>query len=57
MGMRIERPIRVELRDDRTETFVKSIHSQLTSEVGEYERALTRLLFCLFCLRSALGII
>ncbi len=45
MGMRIERPIRVELRDDRTETFVKSIHSQLTSEVGEYERALTRLLF------------
>ncbi|TRY98701.1 hypothetical protein DNTS_018328 [Danionella cerebrum] len=32
MGMRIERPIRVELRDDRTETFVKSIHSQLTSE-------------------------
>ncbi|XP_057199325.1 piwi-like protein 2 [Triplophysa rosa] len=32
MGIRIERPIRVELRDDRTETFVKSIHSQLTSE-------------------------
>nr|XP_055054548.1 piwi-like protein 2 [Misgurnus anguillicaudatus]XP_055054549.1 piwi-like protein 2 [Misgurnus anguillicaudatus]XP_055054550.1 piwi-like protein 2 [Misgurnus anguillicaudatus] len=32
MGIRIERPVRVELRDDRTETFVKSIHSQLTSE-------------------------
>lgn len=32
MGIRIERPIRIELRDDRTETFVKSIHSQLTSE-------------------------
>uniref|UniRef100_A0A671Q2N0 Piwi-like protein 2 n=1 Tax=Sinocyclocheilus anshuiensis TaxID=1608454 RepID=A0A671Q2N0_9TELE len=32
MGIRIERPIRVELRDDRTETYVKSIHSQLTSE-------------------------
>ncbi|XP_051547621.1 piwi-like protein 2 [Myxocyprinus asiaticus] len=32
MGIRIERPIRVELRDDRTETFVKSIHSQLTCE-------------------------
>uniref|UniRef100_A0A8C1F0U8 Piwi-like protein 2 n=1 Tax=Cyprinus carpio carpio TaxID=630221 RepID=A0A8C1F0U8_CYPCA len=32
MGIRIERPIRVELRDDRTETFIKSIHSQLTSE-------------------------
>ncbi|XP_043096775.1 piwi-like protein 2 [Puntigrus tetrazona] len=32
MGIKIERPIRVELRDDRTETFIKSIHSQLTSE-------------------------
>ncbi|KAM9360170.1 piwi-like protein 2 [Symphorus nematophorus] len=32
IGMRLERPIRVELRDDRTETYVKSIHSQLTSE-------------------------
>ncbi|KAK0151277.1 Piwi-like protein 2 [Merluccius polli] len=32
MGMRLERPIRIELRDDRTETYVKSIHSQLTSE-------------------------
>uniref|UniRef100_A0A671Q728 Piwi-like protein 2 n=1 Tax=Sinocyclocheilus anshuiensis TaxID=1608454 RepID=A0A671Q728_9TELE len=32
MGIRIERPIRVELRDDRTETFIKSIHSQLSSE-------------------------
>lgn len=33
MGIRVDRPIRVELRDDRTETFVKSIHSQLTCEV------------------------
>uniref|UniRef100_A0AAR2KTU3 Piwi-like protein 2 n=1 Tax=Pygocentrus nattereri TaxID=42514 RepID=A0AAR2KTU3_PYGNA len=32
MGMRLDRPIRMELRDDRTETYVKSIHSQLTSE-------------------------
>ncbi|XP_029295481.1 piwi-like protein 2 [Cottoperca gobio] len=32
VGMRLDRPIRVELRDDRTETYVKSIHSQLTSE-------------------------
>ncbi|KAM4616857.1 piwi-like protein 2 [Polymixia lowei] len=32
MGQRLERPIRVELRDDRIETYVKSIHSQLTSE-------------------------
>ncbi|XP_059910115.1 piwi-like protein 2 [Gadus macrocephalus] len=32
MGMRIERPIKIELRDDRTENYVKSIHSQLTSE-------------------------
>ncbi|XP_041642825.1 piwi-like protein 2 isoform X2 [Cheilinus undulatus] len=32
IGFRLERPIRVELRDDRTETYVKSIHSQLTSE-------------------------
>ncbi|KAJ8263194.1 hypothetical protein COCON_G00156510 [Conger conger] len=32
MGLRLDRPIRVELRDDRTETYVKSIHSQLTSE-------------------------
>ncbi|XP_071774763.1 piwi-like protein 2 [Centroberyx gerrardi] len=32
MGLRVERPIRVELKDDRTETYVKSIHSQLTSE-------------------------
>ncbi|KAM3610700.1 uncharacterized protein V6R79_007566 [Siganus canaliculatus] len=32
IGFRMERPIRVELRDDRTETYVKSIHSQLTSE-------------------------
>ncbi|KAK2837637.1 hypothetical protein Q5P01_014849 [Channa striata] len=32
IGVRLARPIRVELRDDRTETYVKSIHSQLTSE-------------------------
>uniref|UniRef100_A0A8C4HI83 Piwi-like protein 2 n=1 Tax=Dicentrarchus labrax TaxID=13489 RepID=A0A8C4HI83_DICLA len=32
IGVRLERPIRVELRDDRTETYVKTIHSQLTSE-------------------------
>ena len=32
MGIRLDRPVRVELRDDRTETYVKSIHSQLTSE-------------------------
>ncbi|XP_068460934.1 piwi-like protein 2 [Clinocottus analis] len=32
IGMRLERPIRVELRDDRTETYIKSIHSQLTNE-------------------------
>ncbi|KAM4577681.1 LOW QUALITY PROTEIN: piwi-like protein 2 [Odontesthes bonariensis] len=32
IGLRLERPIRMELRDDRTETYIKSIHSQLTSE-------------------------
>ncbi|XP_044052946.1 piwi-like protein 2 [Siniperca chuatsi] len=32
IGVRLQRPIRVELRDDRTETYVKSIHFQLTSE-------------------------
>uniref|UniRef100_A0A3B5AYK6 Piwi-like protein 2 n=1 Tax=Stegastes partitus TaxID=144197 RepID=A0A3B5AYK6_9TELE len=32
IGLRLGRPIRVELRDDRTETYVKSVHSQLTSE-------------------------
>ncbi|XP_066509363.1 piwi-like protein 2 isoform X2 [Hoplias malabaricus] len=32
MGITLHRPIRVELRDDRTETYIKSIHSQLTSE-------------------------
>ncbi|KAJ3607294.1 hypothetical protein NHX12_025604 [Muraenolepis orangiensis] len=32
MGMRLEKPIRIELRDDRIETYMKSIHSQLTSE-------------------------
>lgn len=35
IGVRLERPIRVELRDDRTETYIKSIHSQLTSEVWQ----------------------
>ncbi|XP_062240466.1 piwi-like protein 2 [Platichthys flesus] len=32
IGMRLERPICVELKDDRTESYVKSIHCQLTSE-------------------------
>ncbi|XP_062399032.1 piwi-like protein 2 [Sardina pilchardus] len=32
MGLRLNRPTRVELRDDRTETYIKSIHSQLTSD-------------------------
>ncbi|GAA6088114.1 piwi-like protein 2 isoform X2 [Tachysurus ichikawai] len=32
MGIRLDRPIYVELRDDRTETYIKSIHSQLSSE-------------------------
>ncbi|XP_047446909.1 piwi-like protein 2 [Mugil cephalus] len=32
IGVRLERPIRVELKDDRTETYIKSIHSQLISE-------------------------
>ncbi|KAK7933951.1 hypothetical protein WMY93_004847 [Mugilogobius chulae] len=32
MGVRVERPIRVELKDDRTDSYVKSIHAQLTSE-------------------------
>ncbi|KAI5088129.1 piwi-like protein 2 isoform X1 [Silurus meridionalis] len=32
MGLRLDRPIRVELRDDRTETYIRSIHSQLSSE-------------------------
>ncbi|TSU24211.1 Piwi-like protein 2 [Bagarius yarrelli] len=32
MGIRLDRPIRVELRDDRTETYIKSIHSQLSSD-------------------------
>uniref|UniRef100_A0A667ZC07 Piwi-like protein 2 n=1 Tax=Myripristis murdjan TaxID=586833 RepID=A0A667ZC07_9TELE len=34
IGQRLERPIRVELRDDRTETYVKSIHSQLNSDAN-----------------------
>ncbi|KAJ0068202.1 hypothetical protein NL108_017257, partial [Boleophthalmus pectinirostris] len=32
MGIRVERPIHMELQDDRTESYVKSIHSQLTSK-------------------------
>uniref|UniRef100_A0A672YJW0 Piwi-like protein 2 n=1 Tax=Sphaeramia orbicularis TaxID=375764 RepID=A0A672YJW0_9TELE len=32
IGIRIERPIHVPLRDDHTETYVKSIHSQLISK-------------------------
>ncbi|XP_047674945.1 piwi-like protein 2 isoform X3 [Tachysurus fulvidraco] len=32
MGIRLDRPMYVELRDDRTETYIKSIHSQLNSE-------------------------
>ena len=43
MGMRIERPIKIELRDDRTENYVKSIHSQLTSEVCPKKRIAFRL--------------
>lgn len=33
MGLRLARPVCVELRDDRTETYVKTIQSQLSSEV------------------------
>ncbi|XP_034006787.1 piwi-like protein 2 isoform X2 [Trematomus bernacchii] len=32
IGVRLARPIHVELKDDRVETYIKSIHSQLTSE-------------------------
>uniref|UniRef100_H3DH65 Piwi-like protein 2 n=1 Tax=Tetraodon nigroviridis TaxID=99883 RepID=H3DH65_TETNG len=32
IGLQMERPLFVELRDDRTETYVKSIHSHLTSK-------------------------
>uniref|UniRef100_A0A3B3QX94 Piwi-like protein 2 n=1 Tax=Paramormyrops kingsleyae TaxID=1676925 RepID=A0A3B3QX94_9TELE len=32
MGLRLDRPIHVEVKDDRTETYIKSIHSQLNSE-------------------------
>ncbi|KAK1892701.1 Piwi-like protein 2 [Dissostichus eleginoides] len=32
IGMRLARPIHVELKDDHVETYIKSIHSQLTSE-------------------------
>ncbi|XP_068166185.1 piwi-like protein 2 [Antennarius striatus] len=32
IGMRLERPIRVELPDDRTETYIKSIHTELARE-------------------------
>ncbi|XP_061527024.1 piwi-like protein 2 [Phycodurus eques] len=34
LGLQVARPTCVELRDDRTETYVKSIHSQLTSETS-----------------------
>lgn len=33
MGLRLDRPVHVEVKDDRTETYIKSIHSQLNSEV------------------------
>lgn len=32
IGVKVERPIRVELQNDRTETYVKHIHSTITSE-------------------------
>ncbi|XP_068616993.1 piwi-like protein 2 [Brachionichthys hirsutus] len=32
IGVQLERPICVELRDDRTETYIKSVHAQLTSD-------------------------
>ncbi|XP_053466166.1 piwi-like protein 2 isoform X3 [Ictalurus furcatus] len=32
MGLRLARPVCVELRDDRTETYIKTIQSQLSSE-------------------------
>ncbi|KAF7199718.1 piwi-like protein 2 isoform X1 [Nothobranchius furzeri] len=32
IGVQLERPIRVELRDDRTDTYVKTIHGLLNSE-------------------------
>ncbi|KAG7489427.1 piwi 2 [Solea senegalensis] len=32
IGLRLEQPMFVELRDDRTESYVRSIHCQLTSE-------------------------
>ncbi|KAK5871678.1 hypothetical protein PBY51_004543 [Eleginops maclovinus] len=32
IGLRLARPIHVALRDDRTESYVKAIHSQITSE-------------------------
>uniref|UniRef100_A0AAQ4PZN2 Piwi-like protein 2 n=1 Tax=Gasterosteus aculeatus aculeatus TaxID=481459 RepID=A0AAQ4PZN2_GASAC len=32
IGMSLRRPIRVELRDNRTETYLKSIHSQVNNE-------------------------
>lgn len=49
MGLRLDRPIRVELKDDRTETYVKSIHSQLTSEVGHDTTASEHLRTVIFC--------
>ncbi|XP_051780036.1 piwi-like protein 2 [Erpetoichthys calabaricus] len=32
MGLKLERPVRIELKDDRTETYLKIIHSHLVSE-------------------------
>ncbi|XP_063051233.1 piwi-like protein 2 [Engraulis encrasicolus] len=32
MGLRLSKPTRVELRDDRTESYIKNIQSQLTSD-------------------------
>lgn len=42
MGLRLDRPIRIELRDDRTETYVKTIQSQLSSEVQNVARVALR---------------
>lgn len=39
MGLRLDRPILIELRDDRTDTYIKSIQSQLSSEVQKISSA------------------
>lgn len=41
MGVRLEKPFFVELRDDRTDCYIRSIHCQLNNEVR--------------CLRSGVG--